>query len=316
MAAERVSQSIRTCRQSVRAATLQPKPPMVEACVSGPFVKLYGSILRSSVWQQPLATKVTWITLLALADANGFVAASIPGLAATAGVTLEECEAALACLLAPDRYSGSQVDEGRRIKPCRGGWIITNHREYRELRTERQVREAERIAGKRAEAKARAWHPAPAIQQHVANVDAVAPDAKADTEIESLSNSPPATIDVLTHGVAEVDDSIRSNSAEPVQAVFECWQLVHGKHRSKLDTKRSARIKARLGEGFTVEQLCGALRGAKKDPFLMGRDPRAGRAFDGIETLLRDAAQVERLLALEEGTGNPVGNAPDEGQWL
>ena len=283
--------------------------------MSGPFVKLYGSILRSSVWQQPIATKVVWITLLALADAGGFVVASIPGLAATAGVTLDECEAALACLLAPDRYSGSQVDEGRRIKPCRGGWIIINHREYRELRTERHVREAERIAGKRAEAKARASCRA-RPDQHVATVADVAPDAKADAEIEILSNSPPATIDVPPQEASEAGAASNSNSAGPIRAVFECWQMAHGKQRSKLDAKRSARIKARLGEGFTVQQLCGALRGAKKDPFLMGLDPRATRAFDGIETLLRDAAQVERLLTLEESAGSPGENTSDEGPWL
>ena len=118
--------------------------------MSGNFVKIYGSILRSSVWQEPLATKITWITMLALADADGLVEASIPGLAAAAGVSIEDCEKALACFLAPDRYSGSKVEEGRRVRECRGGWVVINHRYYRELRTEKHAKDAARLAAKRA----------------------------------------------------------------------------------------------------------------------------------------------------------------------
>jgi hypothetical protein len=281
--------------------------------MSGGFVKIYGSILRSSVWQTPLATKVTWITMLALADENGLVEASIPGLAATAGVTLEECETALACFLAPDRYSGSDVDEGRRIRPCRGGWVVINHAYYREMRTERQIREAERIADKRAQTKASAGCNTRATAQHVANVAGVALDAEADTEIRISSDSPSATPDAHPSPDASSgpEVSAKAETSRAVKVVFECWQAEHGKQRSKLDGKRTTRIRARLAEGFTVDQLCQAIRGAKKDPFLMGRDPRAGRVFDGIETILRDAAQVERLIALEEGKGAARKSKPD-----
>jgi len=284
--------------------------------MSGGFVKIYGSILRSSVWQQPLATKVVWITMLALADENGLVEASIPGLAATAGVTLEDCEAALACFTSPDRYSGSDVDEGRRIRPCRGGWVIINHKYYRELRTERQLREAERIAGKRARSKAPEECNTLATVQHVANVADVAPNAEANAEMDISSDSTPSSPDATSPIDGSEPEASRAQTTQAVKTVFECWQAEHGKQRSKLDGKRIARIRARLGEGFTVEQLCAAIRGAKKDPFLMGRDPRAGRAFDGLETLLRDAAQVERLAALEDGEVQKHANAPDEGQWL
>jgi hypothetical protein len=97
------------------------------------FVKLFGSILDSSVWQQPATTKVVWITLLAMSDKGGDVTASIPGLAARAGVTLEECQKALEYLQTPDPFSRTKEDEGRRIKEITGGWLIINHPKYREL---------------------------------------------------------------------------------------------------------------------------------------------------------------------------------------
>jgi hypothetical protein len=83
------------------------------------------------------------------------------------------------------------------------------------------------------------------------------------------------------------------------QAVFDHWRSVHCHPNAKLDQKRRARILARIREGFTVKQLFAALDGAKFDRFLMGEDKNSGRVYDGIETLLRDRAQVERLIELK-----------------
>jgi hypothetical protein len=115
------------------------------------FVKLYGSILYSTVWLEPLPTKVVWITMLALADADGVVGASVPGLAKIAGVSREECEAAIATLSAPEPDSRTKDDDGRRIQVVEGGWRIVNHRKYRDLRSETQVRTAERVRRHRSE---------------------------------------------------------------------------------------------------------------------------------------------------------------------
>lgn len=41
--------------------------------------------------------------------------------------------------------------------------------------------------------------------------------------------------------------------------------------------------------------MCYAVDGALKDDFLMGRDDRSARRYDGIETIYRDRGQVERL---------------------
>jgi hypothetical protein len=76
--------------------------------------------------------------------------------------------------------------------------------------------------------------------------------------------------------------------------------------KSKLDRKRDARIRARLGEGYDVKQLCSAISGALNDPWLMGTDPKCKPGgYKGIETLLRDAAQVERLIELDDSASTP-----------
>lgn len=109
------------------------------------FVKLYGSILDSTVWLESLPTKVIWITMLAMADWEGFVSAAVPTLAKRAGVTRAECETALAVLGAPDPDSKTKEFEGRRVEPREGGWLILNHGKYRDMRTETQVRTAARV---------------------------------------------------------------------------------------------------------------------------------------------------------------------------
>lgn len=95
------------------------------------YTKLFSSIVTSTIWREPKETKVLWITMLALADKEGFVDGTIPGLAAMANLTIEETETALAHLLGPDRYSRTQDFEGRRIEPRDGGWHLINHAKYR-----------------------------------------------------------------------------------------------------------------------------------------------------------------------------------------
>jgi hypothetical protein len=85
-----------------------------------------------------------WITLLAMADHDGRVWGSIPGLANRARVTVEEAEAALERFLAPDRYSRTPDHEGRRIKVIPGGWEVLNHAKYRALRDVEARREYQR----------------------------------------------------------------------------------------------------------------------------------------------------------------------------
>jgi hypothetical protein len=97
------------------------------------YTKLFSSILQSTVWQEPSSTKVVWITMLALAGKTGVVEGSIPGLAHTAGVTIDECEEALRKFQFPDPYSRSKDFEGRRVAEVDGGWMVLNHGKYREL---------------------------------------------------------------------------------------------------------------------------------------------------------------------------------------
>lgn len=121
------------------------------------YTKLFGSILHSTVWHTPGHVRLVWITMLALADRDGVVEASVPGLAIAARVERPECEEALKLLLSPDVDSRTKDHEGRRIEAVDGGWRILNHAIYRERASVDEVREknAKRQQAKRDREKAR-----------------------------------------------------------------------------------------------------------------------------------------------------------------
>ena len=84
-----------------------------------------------------------------------------------------------------------------------------------------------------------------------------------------------------------------------VVSVFEFWRETVWKSRAILNEERRNRIAARLAEGFSVEDMRQAARGVLRDDNLMGRREGARQGgWRDIETVFRDAAQVERLMQL------------------
>ncbi len=114
--------------------------------------------------------------------------------------------------------------------------------------------------------------------------------------------------DLLSSSGSDVGEKPTTESEmDTIRRVFVFWKKIHKHNQAKLDKKRTERIRARLREGFTGEQLADAIRGSLKDDFLMGRDKNANRKYDGIETILKSAAQVERLIELNSSKKNLAG---------
>lgn len=109
------------------------------------FVKIYGSILRSSVWLEDATTRLLWIALLAMADSEGFVDGAVPGIAHAANLPLDAVQRGLQTLQAPDPHSKDPDHEGRRIESVPGGFKVLNYTKYRESRSPEQVRSADRV---------------------------------------------------------------------------------------------------------------------------------------------------------------------------
>lgn len=142
------------------------------------YVKLFGSILDSSIWSSSLSTKILWVTMLAMADEEGIVDAAVPGLARRAGITVEQCEAGLAELLAPDLHSRTKEHEGRRIEEVDGGWLVLNHAKYREIQTKAQLTAAKRQKRYRASRAVTSDAPSRTVTRDSDSVTGVTSDAE------------------------------------------------------------------------------------------------------------------------------------------
>jgi len=146
------------------------------------FTKLFSSITESTIWTEPDHVRLTWITMLAMADRKGRVFGSIPGLANRARVSVENCEDAIMRFMSPDKYSRTKVEEGKRIREIDGGWILINHAKYREIRDEETAKEQKRNYINNRRAKERAEKMGVEI---VENVDRGRDNAEADTEAKA-----------------------------------------------------------------------------------------------------------------------------------
>lgn len=97
-----------------------------------------------------------------------------------------------------------------------------------------------------------------------------------------------------------------------VETVCEYWRTrSYHLGRVQVTKDRIARVKARLAEGYSAQDLRDAIDGAELDDWLMGRNPKtSGKTYRGLETILRDAGQLERLRELWREKGWPERDRP------
>jgi len=161
------------------------------------YTKLFSSIVTSTIWREDDKTRIVWITLLAIKNRHGQVAGSVPGLAALANVSIEDCREALTKLSSPDPDSRTKDFEGRRIEVIEGGWQVLNHGKYREAMStdERRAYQAQWQKKYRQRKKA----------------------AKTST---SLTNSVDSSTSTFTHTDTDTDADA---DAVPLNGDFEVW---------------------------------------------------------------------------------------------
>jgi len=112
------------------------------------WIKLDKGIIHSTVWREPDHVRLVWLAMLIMAESDGVVTASLPGLADSARVPIDKCKDALDRLSDPDEYSRTPDNEGRRIKRVDDGWFLFNYDAYRKTdrtATERQRRRRARL---------------------------------------------------------------------------------------------------------------------------------------------------------------------------
>ena len=106
-----------------------------------PNVKLLPGLLDSDFWQAANQTgRVVWLTMMCMADDDGFVSAGLLGITARCGLTYEEVKESVGylCCVA---CMAQEVE---------GGWKMLNHEGLVAFQTRKQEAGAERAARYRA----------------------------------------------------------------------------------------------------------------------------------------------------------------------
>jgi hypothetical protein len=202
------------------------------------YNKLFTRILDSSIWCEDYPTRLVWIMFLAAMDEDGVVhMATVRNVATRANVTLEEAEAAIAKLQAPDPSSSNLARDGRRIERFPGGWLVVNAGIYRDIATRLQARAktAERVRKYRA----KEGNSEPDVT--LGNASVTLGNAAVTVRNDSVTTS-----EAYTEAEADTDTTIaREKTARSARDGFdEFWQRYPRKVARQAALKAWSRISA------------------------------------------------------------------------
>ena len=88
-------------------------------------------------------------------------------------------------------------------------------------------------------------------------------------------------------------------------ALFDYWRTECGHSQAKPTRERLSKIRARLAEGYTAEQVRAAIDGAARAAFTND----AGKRFDDIELICRNGSKLESFI---DRTAKPAASSLDE----
>lgn len=148
-----------------------------------PYVVLDSEILSSSVWSEAAHVRLVWITLLILCDTEGYVGASIPGIATAAGVSLDQAQEAIARFQSPDPFSRTRTNDGRRLEVAERGFRVLNFMEHLDRLSSERVKARDRM--KRHRERKRQGN---AEQQEQRNGDVTVPTVSRDVGSREKGN--------------------------------------------------------------------------------------------------------------------------------
>ena len=137
----------------------------------------------------------------------------------------------------------------------------------------------------------------PEITQWVNSANPEESKSKANEELRTKNE------ELRTKNEKPKDQKTMPTKADPPkdhELVFDYWALVMSKGQSTKPTPgRINKIKARLKEGYSVDDIKLAIDGCRQDPFSMGQNDRS-KPYNDIELICRTGEKLESFIV------NPV----------
>ena len=206
------------------------------------YNKLFTKILDSSIWLEPDATRLVWLTIIAAMDEDGFAQfASVGNLAHRARVSPDGAARAVLTLESPDPDSSDRDHEGRRMERVDGGWMVLNSNKYRDLVTRAVARQRtrERVQRHRDKVKNNPTVTVSNATSRLANGDVT--QSEAYSEARSRSDPDPSSAESADPDKPKIEDTravvpraraaeLVSNHSRPTNLINGSEQRRHGSH--------------------------------------------------------------------------------------
>jgi hypothetical protein len=92
----------------------------------------------------------------------------------------------------------------------------------------------------------------------------------------------------------------RKVEIQEIREVFDYWVKVSGKARAKLTSDRRIKVRARLKDGYAVDDLKSAIRGNAAGAYVAAN----GHKYNDLTLICRSGSHVERYMSLDTGQGD------------
>jgi len=217
------------------------------------FSKLVPEIVQSSIWNESCEIRIVWITMLAIRDQSGYVRGNAETLARIGNVTQSAVEQALAKFQQADPSSHTPDNDGRRIAPAPGGWIVLNHELYRLNDDIQREKTRERVKRYR--------------EKNQCNVTETLPSASASSSVSDSS----LNLQGDCKGGEGADISAALNTPQFTEA-WANWEK-HRKEIRKPLTRQSVKMQMRDFERWGVDRAIAAIEHTIKKGWQGIREP-------------------------------------------
>lgn len=218
------------------------------------YTKLFNEILASTIWDEEMYVKVVWITVLAMKNERNQVMASVPGVAHMARVSIEQAQKAIDKFLAPDQYSRSKENDGRRLEIIDGGWHILNGEKYKRKMSEDERREYNKLWMRNHRESLKQEKHVDSTWTNVNNVDksgrsVTTEQNRKEQNRTSMFNDQSNNINPITSTISSVSDGA------PSDQFLQFWK----KYPNKVGKLDCIKIWKRMKLNSKIDAILGAL---------------------------------------------------------
>ena len=257
------------------------------------FVKLYSRITESSLMEQSVEVRYTFLMLLAIADPTGRVVGTDIAIARRLNVPVDDFVKSVKTLGEPDADSNSKEEEGRRVMPSDGerGYQLVNFLKYRNLKDEDEKREYMReYMRKRRAAK-------PDVKDCKTELNVLAKVTQAEATAEATEDKEEEPAAPVASKKAEIPIPALLDTPE-FRTVWADWeQHRREKKQTITPTTRNRQLKNMAEIG--VVRAIAAIEESISQGWQGIYEPKGGVAAGGIPIWkrMKDLEEEEKLLA-------------------